>query len=74
MDKVRTEWLQVQFRFVIAVSESVGTSIRFHYTRDVKIILPHFHRLPTIGLFLEYSRPHCVSQTTNKQDGVVVNS
>jgi hypothetical protein len=73
MDKVRTEWLRVQFCFVTAVSESVDTGIRFHYTRDVKIILLHFHLVHTVGLYLESSRPHCVLQTTTKQDGVVVN-
>jgi hypothetical protein len=73
VDKVRTEWLRVQFRFVTAVSEFVGTGIRFHYTTYVKIILLHFHRVHTIGLFLESSRPRCVLQKTAKKDGVVVN-
>jgi len=61
----------VQFRFVTAVSDSVSTDIPFHYTTDVKIILLHFRRVHTIGLFLESSRP--VSQRMNKLDGVVVN-
>jgi len=50
MDKVRTEWLRVQFCFVTAVSESVGTGIRFHYTTDVKIILLYFHRVYTLRI------------------------
>jgi hypothetical protein len=73
MDKVGTEWLRVQFRIFTAVSDSAGTGIPFHYITAVKIILLHFRRVHTIGLFLESSRPHCVSQRTNKQDGVVVN-
>lgn len=73
MDKDRTEWLRMQFRLFTAVSESVGTGVRFHYTKDFKIILLYFYRVHTIGLFLKSSRPHCALKTTTKQDGVVVN-
>ena len=62
----------MQFRIVTAVSDSVGTRISFHYTTDGKIIPLHFRRFHTIGLFLESSSPHCVSQRTNKQDSIAV--
>ena len=70
MDNVRSEWLRVQFRFVTAVLDSVGTGIPFHYTTDVKIILLHFRRVHTIGLFLEPSRP--LSHTERTSTGLFI--